>query len=153
MDPDCLAATDLERQIRCFLLKELDCFMTAIQYDTIRYCVFKGPFVATQLNSTRRRVELSCVAINGPLRTVKSWQCTSIKTVHKRVDWQHLLLRQDFTVVFAVNFQCWLDEDRWNSAPGATYTGRTIPPVPAHSLARHIHCRPKTCDHVEWSTV
>jgi len=28
----------------------------------------KGPFIATQLNSTRRRVELSCVAINGPLR-------------------------------------------------------------------------------------
>jgi len=27
----------------------------------------KGPFIATQLNSTRRRVELSCVAINGPL--------------------------------------------------------------------------------------
>jgi len=26
----------------------------------------KGPFIATQLNSTRRRVELSCVAINGP---------------------------------------------------------------------------------------
>jgi len=25
---------------------------------------------STQLNSTRRRVELSCVAINGPLRTV-----------------------------------------------------------------------------------
>jgi len=28
----------------------------------------KGPFIATQLNSTRRRVELSCVAINGPLQ-------------------------------------------------------------------------------------
>jgi len=30
--------------------------------------VHKGPFIATQLNSTRprRRVELSCVAINGP---------------------------------------------------------------------------------------
>ena len=27
----------------------------------------KGPFIATQLNSTRRRVELSCVAIDGPL--------------------------------------------------------------------------------------
>ena len=26
----------------------------------------KGPFIATQLNSTRRRVELSFVAINGP---------------------------------------------------------------------------------------
>ena len=26
----------------------------------------KGPFIATQLNSTGRRVELSCVAINGP---------------------------------------------------------------------------------------
>jgi len=26
-----------------------------------------GLFIATQLNSTRRRVELSCVAINGPL--------------------------------------------------------------------------------------
>jgi len=26
----------------------------------------KGPFIATQLSSTRRRVELSCVAINGP---------------------------------------------------------------------------------------
>jgi len=26
-------------------------------------------FIATQLNSTRRRVELSCVAINGPLYT------------------------------------------------------------------------------------
>jgi len=28
---------------------------------------FKGPFIAIQLNSTRHRVELSCVAINGPL--------------------------------------------------------------------------------------
>ena len=26
----------------------------------------KGPFIATQLSSTRRRVELSCVATNGP---------------------------------------------------------------------------------------
>ena len=26
--------------------------------------------IATQLNSTRRRVELSCVAINGPLTKV-----------------------------------------------------------------------------------
>ena len=26
----------------------------------------KGPFIATQLNSTRRRGELSCVAINEP---------------------------------------------------------------------------------------
>jgi len=26
----------------------------------------KGPFIAMQLNSARRRVELSCVAINGP---------------------------------------------------------------------------------------
>ena len=31
------------------------------------YLELKGPFIATQLNSTRRRVELSCVAINGPL--------------------------------------------------------------------------------------
>ena len=30
----------------------------------------KGAFIATQLNSTRRRVELSCVAINGPLHFV-----------------------------------------------------------------------------------
>ena len=28
--------------------------------------ITRGPFRATQLNSTRRRVELSCVAINGP---------------------------------------------------------------------------------------
>ena len=27
----------------------------------------KGPFIATQLNSTQLDVELSCVAINGPL--------------------------------------------------------------------------------------
>ena len=27
----------------------------------------QSPFIATQLNSTRHRVELSCVAINGPL--------------------------------------------------------------------------------------
>ena len=26
----------------------------------------KGPFIATQLNSTQLDVELSCVAINGP---------------------------------------------------------------------------------------
>jgi len=26
--------------------------------------LYKGPFIATQLNSTRRRVELSCVAID-----------------------------------------------------------------------------------------
>jgi len=34
-----------------------------------RQCQLKGPFIATQLNSTGRRVELSCVAINGPLET------------------------------------------------------------------------------------
>jgi len=34
----------------------------------------KGPFIATQLNSTRRRVELSCVAINGPLSS--RYRCT-----------------------------------------------------------------------------
>jgi len=28
--------------------------------------IAKGPFIATQLNSTRRRVELSCVTISGP---------------------------------------------------------------------------------------
>ena len=33
-------------------------------------CVGEGVYSdATQLNSTRRRVELSCVAINGPLQT------------------------------------------------------------------------------------
>jgi len=32
--------------------------------------VAKGPFIATQLNSTRRRVEMSCVAINGPLEAL-----------------------------------------------------------------------------------
>jgi len=37
--------------------------------DVISSCrrpLLNGPFIATQLNSTRRRVELSCVAINGP---------------------------------------------------------------------------------------
>ena len=33
---------------------------------------FKGPFIATQLNSTQLDVELSCVAINGPLSCVSS---------------------------------------------------------------------------------
>ena len=32
-----------------------------------------SPFIVTQLNSTRRRVELSCVAINGPLHLVQRW--------------------------------------------------------------------------------
>ena len=30
----------------------------------------KGPFIATQLNSTRRRFELSCVAIENPHRVM-----------------------------------------------------------------------------------
>jgi len=33
------------------------------------WVVFCGVSIVTQLNSTRRRVELSCVAINGPLET------------------------------------------------------------------------------------
>jgi len=36
---------------------------------------------ATQLNSTRRRVELSCVAINGPLQTTS----TNIKRTFKKL--------------------------------------------------------------------
>jgi len=40
-------------------------FIARPLYDSWAYC--KGPFIATQLNSTRRRVELSCVAINGRL--------------------------------------------------------------------------------------
>jgi len=34
--------------------------------SVIQNGVSKGPFIATRLNSTRRRVELSCVALNGP---------------------------------------------------------------------------------------
>ena len=42
-----------------------------------RWFPSKGPFIATQLNSTRRRVELSCVAINGPLDDVPFTLATS----------------------------------------------------------------------------
>jgi len=35
-----------------------------LQLAGMMECGVKGPFLATQLNSTRRRVELSCVAID-----------------------------------------------------------------------------------------
>ena len=38
-------------------------------------CTTKGPFIATQLNSIRRRVDLNCVAINGPLATCTLQAC------------------------------------------------------------------------------
>jgi len=37
-----------------------------LNYVMRQVMLTKGPFIAIQLNSTRRRVELSCVAINGP---------------------------------------------------------------------------------------
>jgi len=40
-------------------------------------------FIATQLNSTRRRVELSCVAINGPLAIV----CVSVCPSQAGIEW------------------------------------------------------------------
>ena len=49
------------------------CLVRSTRYDSAfnqysrGYEFTKGSFIATQLNSTRRRVELSCVAINGHL--------------------------------------------------------------------------------------
>ena len=37
-----------------------------IAASRIQLSVYKGPFIATQHNSTQLDVELSCVAINGP---------------------------------------------------------------------------------------
>jgi len=37
--------------------------------DSYESAIRKGPFIATQLNSTQLDVELSCVAINGDLFT------------------------------------------------------------------------------------
>jgi len=43
----------------------------------------KGVFIATQLNSTRRRVELSCVAMNTPLddKSRRARYCSALQTL------------------------------------------------------------------------
>jgi len=47
----------------------------------------KDPFIATQLNSTSSWVQLSCVAINGPLDYIRLWRrlCASSKAVLARL--------------------------------------------------------------------
>ena len=51
----------------CFKLIHFDGTVQMRLYQRPKSTKCKGPFIATQLNSTRRRVELSCVAINAPL--------------------------------------------------------------------------------------
>ena len=64
--------------------------------------VTKGPFIATQLNSTPRRVELSCVAINGPYSVKFACTYTHIATIYLELECCERLNRDKLIIIIDI---------------------------------------------------